>query len=400
MTSPHPPPVVHAIGEYSVAEVIFCCFALPAHFSPGLLPLLVSISFLEPPTAGGSIGSALAILLFYPLERVRVELQSGGDPASQDRGGEESATSAKGTAPYVRPPSPPAGSPAPSDGSFEVVSHSDAPPQAVDGPPSDSDSDRDGSRGRAGTDASDASDRSERRSAASSEGNGRGPGGDAPDGPETAAAESDDGDAPKPAGRRRPETVLGCLARLHGEGSLYRGASQSVTTATASNGVFFYALHAARRGLDGLARRREGGRGRILLGLAPRTAAGRTLLASSAAGAVNVLLTNPLWVASLRIMESDGPPGSGRPTVWGAVRTIAREEGPGRLWSGTASSLMLVSNPIVQHAVYERLRGALLGRRRGGRPSRRTAAALSPLEAFVLGALAKAAATVVTYPLQ
>ena len=319
-----------------------------------------------------------------------MELQSGGgrggDPAAdgEDGGGAPESDVPDGrdegvASPPASPAAPPgsgAGSPAPSsgssDGSFEVLSHSDAMSSAVDVDCAlTSDSDRDGSIGRAGTE-SDASDASGRRRPA-----------------------SDDGDELGTAGRRTPgrrrrETVYGCLARLRREGSLYRGASQSVTTMTVSNGVFFYALHVVRRRLDGSP------------GRAPRTAAGRTLLASSVAGAVNVLLTNPLWVSSLRIMESDGParPGRSPPTVWGTMRTIARDEGPGRLWSGTASSLLLVSNPIVQHAVYERLRGAVLGGRRGGSAARRGAAALSPLEAFVLGALAKAVATVVTYPLQ
>ena len=191
-----------------------------------------------------------------------------------------------------------------------------------------------------------------------------------------------------------------CLVRLRKENSLYRGASPSVTTMMISNGIFFYALQVVKHRLD---RIRPGERtfaGRLM----PRTGAGRTLLASSVAGAVNVFLTNPLWVSSLRIMES-GPspgPGSRHPTVWSVMRDVARDEGPGQLWSGTASSLMLVSNPIIQHVIYGWFKGLLLegrGRRKGGAPSR-SSTALSPLEAFLFGALAKAVATVVTYPLQ
>ena len=360
-------------------------------------------------SAGGSIGSALAILIFYPLERVRVELQSGGggggDPAVEDEGeaasaedvsnesiegdgpieGDGSSASRSNADPRGEGGSPAgSGSPVSSDGSFEVVSHTDALSSissAVDCGPS-SDSDCDGSSRQAGGiegHALDGSDATGRRSAASDDERRRAPAG------------RDAGRAP----RRRRETMYDCLFRLRKENSLYRGASPSVTTMMISNGVFFYALQVVKHRLDRMDRSREGRTGRIM----PRTSTGRTLLASSVAGAVNVLLTNPLWVSSLRIMES-GAVGR-QPTVWTVMRDVARDEGPGQLWSGTVSSLMLVSNPIIQHVIYGWFKGLLLegrGRRTGGPP--RPSTALSPLEAFLFGALAKAVATVVTYPLQ
>lgn len=104
-------------------------------------------------------------------------------------------------------------------------------------------------------------------------------------------------------------------------------------------------------------------------------------------------------------------------------------EGLAGLWSGTAPSLVLVSNPIIQFVVYETLKQAL-GRRHSHQhqgqnedaarkivtqpPDPRSAAAtgsshggaggpsvgLRSHEAFLLGAMAKTISTLVTYPLQ
>jgi len=141
-----------------------------------------------------------------------------------------------------------------------------------------------------------------------------------------------------------------------------------VTTMAATNFVFFFA-HQALKG--------------VFRNTTTKTSA---LTASTLAGIINVLLTNPLWVANLRIVK-----GSHR-TLGGELREIVRNEGIPSLWSGTTTSLLLVSNPVIQFFCYEQLKQFLLQRANKSR--------LSPLRAFFLGALAKAIATVVTYPLQ
>ena len=200
-----------------------------------------------------------------------------------------------------------------------------------------------------------------------------------------------------------------CLADLRRRGELYRGAAPVATTLAVSNYVFFYALQAVK---ELLAAREEHDRSRGDGAAGSRGA--RSLLASALAGIINVLVTNPLWVANLRIVQrqrrGDGHDGSdGRvhasathkdePGLFAVMGRIGRDEGLPALWSGTLASLVLVANPVLQFFVYDRVRLVLLGRRqrrgRGGAP-----AVLSPLEAFALGAAAKALATVVTYPVQ
>ncbi|GCC18924.1 hypothetical protein chiPu_0021739, partial [Chiloscyllium punctatum] len=77
-------------------------------------------------------------------------------------------------------------------------------------------------------------------------------------------------------------------------------------------------------------------------------------------------------------------------SVADAIGRIVREEGILALWSSTFPSLLLVFNPAIQFMFYEGLKRQL----------RRGRTELTALEVFIIGAIAKAIATTVTYPLQ
>ena len=294
------------------------------------------------PTAhaiGGSLGSALALLLFYPLERARIELQSRAADPSQS-GGEEDGGS--------------------KDGQDDVVVVSAS--------------------------SSSSYDMVEPQQLVSSSGIHR---------------ENDNGSG-----------ILSCLVDLHQRGELYRGATPVVTTLGISNYVFFYALSMMKKIL---ASRGDGN----------DNSKTKSLVASSLAGIINVLLTNPLWVSNLRIVKGMKSPArrihegdinqqqqpcTVESNLFAMMGKIAREEGIGHLWSGTWASILLVSNPAIQFFVYDTIKAALLRRRQdqqrripiapsssGASPSFGT---LSPVEAFVVGAVAKTIATVATYPVQ
>jgi len=71
---------------------------------------------------------------------------------------------------------------------------------------------------------------------------------------------------------------------------------------------------------------------------------------------------------------------------------MAQQEGVTSLWNGTIPSLILVSNPAIQFMTYEAIKRrlcALCDKQQ-----------LSGLAYFFVGAVAKAVATVLTYPLQ
>ena len=146
------------------------------------------------------------------------------------------------------------------------------------------------------------------------------------------------------------------------------------------------------------------------------------LAASTIAGAINMSLTEPLWKASsmLRTGMSDAK------GITAALKQMAAKDGVLSLWSGLPVSLWLVSNPIIVYYSYDSIKERFLGGRytleypwstreyhgcSSASTEPRTSThpmclaavkrkSLSGVEAFVLGAVAKAIATVVTYPLQ
>lgn len=119
----------------------------------------------------------------------------------------------------------------------------------------------------------------------------------------------------------------------------------------------------------------------------------QNLVLSCVAGIINVYATAPLWVANMRLKSKDHAKYNG---VIDCMLKITQAEGLLSLWNGTLASLILVSNPVIHYVSYERMKTAIqLHRQRAG-----VNTALSVMEIFVLGALAKSLTTVVTYPLQ
>ena len=272
---------------------------------------------------GGSIGSALAILTFYPLERIRVEIQSQQQPQKSTKKG---------------------------------------------------------------------------------------------------IPENPNQEKQKQANESTRETILQCLIRMHKEKSLYRGAKNMALTLMISNFIFFYALQVIRKSLTSLHNNHDSSSAHRRLQRHRMSKSLSSLLASTLAGVVNVLLTNPMWVASLRIMESksigkncnvsrnnnddnEATIHHKQTNLWNVMLQIAKEEGVLQLWNGTFTSLLLVSNPIIQHFLYGQMRLWLLSVHRHRLKARNASirnvtSSLTAAEAFVLGAISKMVATVATYPLQ
>jgi adenine nucleotide transporter 17 len=68
---------------------------------------------------------------------------------------------------------------------------------------------------------------------------------------------------------------------------------------------------------------------------------------------------------------------------------IFKEEGVKGFYSGLTLALLLVSNPIIQYTVYEKLKEKL---------EKARSTALTSMDFFVLGAISKLCATGLTYP--
>lgn len=188
------------------------------------------------------------------------------------------------------------------------------------------------------------------------------------------------------------------------------------------------------------------------------------LIAACMAGIINVILTNPLWVINLRIITNDvqyiqqrdrqqrqsntsnsmnnsnnnetkkslsstttksltsvsstelatpkSSPSSIRIMMNELFYSMQSLDRIQQLWTGTYASILLVSNPIIQFFIYDFLKKHYLNytmnyncnsiNSKSNRADRTMPplTKLRPLDAFLMGAIAKTIATILTYPLQ
>ncbi|XP_053577364.1 peroxisomal membrane protein PMP34 isoform X1 [Bombina bombina] len=182
--------------------------------------------------------------------------------------------------------------------------------------------------------------------------------------------------------RKSRSTPAVLMEIIKDEGILapYRGWFPVISSLCLSNFVYFYTFNSLKAVW--------------LRGKASST--GKDLSIGFVAGVVNVLLTTPLWVVNTRLklqgakFRNEDIVPTTYTGIGDAFRKILREEGLMAFWNGTFPSLLLVFNPAIQFMFYEGLKRHLL----------RGQTELSALEIFVIGAIAKAIATTLTYPLQ
>lgn len=101
------------------------------------------------------------------------------------------------------------------------------------------------------------------------------------------------------------------------------------------------------------------------------------------AGVGATVLNTPMWVVSSRLMKEDNQ------SILQCLLSIFRNEGISGLFKGLAASLLLVSNPVINFAIYEALKDRLVGK----------TLAPSTTTYFLIAAISKAVATFATYPL-
>jgi len=226
---------------------------------------------------------------------------------------------------------------------------------------------------------------------------------------------------------------------------LYRGIEPAVIGTVTSQTVYNY-FYAVLRNASARRRRRDA------KGEAP--SALESLAIASVAGAINVLLTIPIWTVCVRMQaeranEEDAnalnldaaPParrekknasnvvssffsssrtkaaadGSSSPddaspraddrsvkmkkkkTFFETTAAVWHENGAAGFWRGVVPSLMMVANPALQYAFYERAGDSFL-RRRKARENAMSSLKLTAWEVFLAASFAKMGATVLTYP--
>lgn len=174
--------------------------------------------------------------------------------------------------------------------------------------------------------------------------------------------------------------VAGLFQILKEEGLIgwYRGLKSSVQCIAASNLVYFFWYN----WLKELA---------LKIGNKKSLSVGANLAVGALAGCINVVATNPMWVVNTRLKLQKQQGKQGYTGMLQGLVKLYKEEGVSQgLWSGTGASLLLVSNPSINFMAYERIKKVWIRSR--GTPG--------PLGVFLIGAMAKTVATILTYPLQ
>ncbi|KAJ3259660.1 hypothetical protein HK103_001921 [Boothiomyces macroporosus] len=105
---------------------------------------------------------------------------------------------------------------------------------------------------------------------------------------------------------------------------------------------------------------------------------------SAVAATITTILTNPIWVVNTRLLVKNNK----KMGVKDAIGEIYTEDGIGGFWKGILPAMVLVTNPVIQFAVFERLKKWIA----------KSARDISTFQYFLLGAFSKLCATLVTYP--
>ncbi|XP_034045345.1 peroxisomal membrane protein PMP34 isoform X2 [Thalassophryne amazonica] len=175
--------------------------------------------------------------------------------------------------------------------------------------------------------------------------------------------------------------MLAEIAKEEGLLSWYRGWFPVISSLCCSNFVYFYTFNSLKKmTASGMHKSRPG----------------KDLLMGIISGAVNVILTTPMWVVNTRLklqgvkFRNEDLHQTHYTGIFDAFLQIISNEGVRTLWNGTLPSLILVLNPAVQFMFYEAMK------RKAGRGGRK----ISSAQIFLIGAIAKAVATTATYPLQ
>ena len=168
------------------------------------------------------------------------------------------------------------------------------------------------------------------------------------------------------------------VAEAEGPRALFAGLTPALLGSAMSWGGFFYFYEQLRA--------------RPADGESAAASAWSSGVRSLQAGAITVLLTNPVWLVKTRLQLQErgtlaAAPGSYR-GIAHAFRSIVAEEGWRALYRGVLPALLLTSHGAVQFVCYEQLKRL------------RPPSGSAQHEALVYGAASKLAASLATYPYQ
>ncbi|CDS08666.1 hypothetical protein LRAMOSA10027 [Lichtheimia ramosa] len=165
------------------------------------------------------------------------------------------------------------------------------------------------------------------------------------------------------------------IMQKEGVAGLYAGLGSSLLGTASTNFTYFYCYSVIRE----LYNKRYNPAGGTL-------STALELLLGAAAGALTTLVTTPVALVTTRQQTL---PSNERQSVLRTCMSIINDEGIGGLWKGIQPSLILCVNPAITFASFEKIKEFALNTLK---------LSMTPGVSFVVGALSKTLATIVTYP--
>ncbi|KAI8059638.1 mitochondrial carrier domain-containing protein [Gongronella butleri] len=166
------------------------------------------------------------------------------------------------------------------------------------------------------------------------------------------------------------------IVAKEGLGGLYAGLGGSLLGTASTNFTYFYCYSFIREQYN----KHYKNSGTLSTGM--------ELLLGAAAGALTTLVTTPVSVVTTRQQTL---PVNEREGLAKTCQSIVAEEGVAGLWRGIRPSLVLCVNPAITYGSFEKIKQLVLS-------MLQSTTGLTPGLAFLVGALSKTLATVITYP--
>jgi len=190
--------------------------------------------------------------------------------------------------------------------------------------------------------------------------------------------------------KRAQSTVADAVRKIiarEGVSGLFAGLESAVFGISVTNFVYYYWYEWSRTAFEKAA---------LKAGRSSKLTTIESMIAGAIAGSATVLITNPIWVVNTRMTARKRSTEGGEeakpqaaPSTFGEIKALLKEGGLAAFFAGVLPALVLVINPILQYTLFEQLKNLL---------ERRKKRAITPTDAFFLGALGKLAATGITYP--
>ncbi|WFD38761.1 uncharacterized protein MJAP1_001725 [Malassezia japonica] len=190
---------------------------------------------------------------------------------------------------------------------------------------------------------------------------------------------ADDGKVKKQLGI--VETLISIIKSKEGPVALYRGFAANMANSFIQQFAYFYWYTLVRSlYIRRILQSKE---------LAPALSTATELILGALSAALAQLFTTPVGVVATRQQIGSGENSGEDETVAGHVKDIYEKDGITGFWRGLKPSLVLTVNPAITYGVFERIKNIILAASDGK---------MTPGKSFLVGALSKTLATIVTFP--